>query len=108
MPRGVHLVVCGALLLVTGWVFQESLGHGFVPYDDDRYVTANRLLQQGGWAWMWRPYEHNWIPLTWLSLSLDHRLAGLDPFAYHLTNLVLHGAATLGFYGIFVAMMVMN
>jgi tetratricopeptide (TPR) repeat protein len=34
-------------------------------------------------------------PLSIFSLALDHRVHGLNPGGYHLTNCVLHGACTL-------------
>ncbi len=34
----------------------------------------------------------HWIPLTWVSFGLDYTLWGLDPFGYHLTNVILHAA----------------
>src|SRR6185369_5527675 len=30
------------------------------------------------------------MPLTWISLAIDYHFWGLDPFGYHLTNVVLH------------------
>ncbi len=35
-----------------------------------------------------------YMPLTWFSLALDYRLGGLNPWVYHLDNLVLHCANT--------------
>jgi len=32
----------------------------------------------------------HYVPLTLLSLAIDYRVWGLDPFGYHLTNVVLH------------------
>jgi len=40
-------------------------------------------------------YTGNWIPLNWLSLSLDYHLGGLNPLVYHLHNLLLHILNTL-------------
>lgn len=31
-------------------------------------------------------------PLSWLTLALDYLIWGMNPFGYHLTNLVLHAA----------------
>ena len=35
-------------------------------------------------------YFANYTPLSLLSLSVDNALWGLDPFGYHLTNILLH------------------
>ena len=40
----------------------------------------------------------HWIPVTWLTFSLDHALWGMDAFGYHLTNILLHAANAALFY----------
>jgi tetratricopeptide (TPR) repeat protein len=40
----------------------------------------------------------HWIPVTWLTFGLDHALWGMDPFGYHLTNVLLHAANAALFY----------
>jgi tetratricopeptide (TPR) repeat protein len=40
----------------------------------------------------------HWIPVTWLTFGLDYAVWGMDPFGYHLTNLVLHAANAVLFY----------
>jgi protein O-mannosyl-transferase len=75
------------------------LSNGFVNWDDNYAILQNSHL--GHWdadslRWMFTTYYMgNWIPLTWLSLSLDHHLGGLAPRVYHLHNLLLHLANTL-------------
>ena len=40
----------------------------------------------------------HWTPVTWLTLGLDYVLWGMNPFGYHLGNLLLHaGNAALFF-----------
>lgn len=40
----------------------------------------------------------HWIPVTWLTLGLDHVLWGMDPRGYHLTSLLFHTATAVTFY----------
>lgn len=86
-----------ALTLVT---FGRVCGHDFVDYDDEGYVTANAHVRSGlsaesvRWAFT-TTQECHWHPLTWLSLELDAQLYGVNPWGFHLTNLVLHLANTL-------------
>lgn len=40
----------------------------------------------------------HWIPVTWLTFSLDHALWGMNPFGYHLTNVLLHSVNAVLFY----------
>jgi tetratricopeptide (TPR) repeat protein len=93
-------LVRGMLALCVLAVYGQTLGFGFVGYDDPTYVTTNRWVQQGltweGLRWAFTTFHFaNWFPLTWLSLMLDVEIAGVDPRMFHLTNLVLHAANTL-------------
>jgi hypothetical protein len=42
----------------------------------------------------------HWIPVTWLTLGLDHALWGMDPRGYHLTSLLFHAASAIAFYAL--------
>lgn len=75
----------------SGAVFLGALGNGFVSWDDPGYVVENpfvRTLAPGP------AFTHvvlsNWHPLTMLSYAVDFGFWGLDPFGYHLTNIVIH------------------
>ncbi|MGH0030216.1 MAG: hypothetical protein ACQGVC_10525 [Myxococcota bacterium] len=91
-----------AVLLAAGVlaVFGPTTGHGFVGFDDERYVLNNRALHGGldgeAWRMAWTRAEFsNWHPLTWLSFALDVELHGLDPAGFHATNVALHLLNTL-------------
>jgi len=95
-----------AVLLAAGVlvVYGQVGGFGFIRYDDELYVTANRHVQKGlgieGIPWAFTSFEAgNWHPLTWLSLMLDHDLYGLNAGGYHWTNVILHLAAGLILFG---------
>ena len=86
-----------AVAFITFIVFLPSLNNGFVNWDDDVYVSSNntiRSLSPDSLKQMFRFYEVNWIPLTWLSYAIDYQLWGLTPAGYHLTNIVLHSINT--------------
>jgi tetratricopeptide (TPR) repeat protein len=95
--RRLWLAAAG-LFVLTLAVFAPAREYDFVDYDDGVYVTQNsRLIKHGlsreGLRWAFtESYETNWIPLTWVSLEIDHALFGLDPAGYHATNVVLHAA----------------
>jgi len=59
----------------------------------------NIHLHSLGWnslKWMFTTFFlGNWIPLNWLSLSIDYHLGGLNPMVYHLHNLLLHVLNTI-------------
>lgn len=86
-------------------VFFPSLQNGFVNWDDDRYLLENPDLSLPFFASLKAAFSSfylgNYHPLTMLSYSLEHHFFGMDPFVYHLTNLVLHacaGLAALAFF----------
>ena len=88
--------IVGLLALV---VFAPALGNGFVDWDDVANFVDNphyRGLGPAQLRWMaTATLTGHWIPVTWLTLGLDYVLWGMDPFGYHLTNVLLHalGAA---------------
>jgi len=88
------------LALAVLAVYGQTLGFGFISYDDPVYVVNNPWVQRGldweGVRWAFTSfYAANWFPLTWLSLMLDAEIAGVDPRMFHLTNLLLHTTSTL-------------
>jgi hypothetical protein len=65
----------------------------FVNYDDQVYVTENRVVQNGlTWAgikWAFTTgHASNWHPVTWLSHMLDCELFGLNAGAHHSVNVL--------------------
>jgi tetratricopeptide (TPR) repeat protein len=86
-----------ALALVA--VYAPVVGHDYLNYDDDLYVTANPVVRAGlSWAgarWAFTTFHSfNWHPLTWLSLMLDSSLLGLEPGPRHAMNALLHALNT--------------
>lgn len=81
--------------VVTFAVYFRTLHNGFISYDDPDYITNNALVRQGlswrGIAQAFKTFDQgNWFPLEWISLMSTSAVFGLNPAAYHLTNLVLH------------------
>jgi tetratricopeptide (TPR) repeat protein len=97
------LIACG-LLALTLAASAPALHNGFVNFDDDLYVTANRRVLAGpggeGLRWAWTTLHAGYYqPLTWTSLQLDAWLFGPAPWGFHLTNVVLHAANVLLVFG---------
>jgi protein O-mannosyl-transferase len=89
------LLGVAALVLVTAAVYGPVLRHGFVNFDDERYVTDNAhvLGGLGGKGLRWAAtatHASNWHPLTWVSHMLDVELFGVNPAGHHFTSLLLH------------------
>ena len=83
------------LAIATFVLYWPALGNGFVAYDDNDYVTANRHVQAGlSWsnvAWAFTTTDvSNWHPLTWLSYMADVTLFGFSATSFHFTNVLVH------------------
>jgi len=99
------------LLVVVGFgVYANSLSGGFI-WDDKELIVKNHYIKN--WDnlsvaltkdFFYRSQEEGKIgyyrPLITLSYMLDYRLWKLNPFGYHLTNLIFHSCNTVLVYGI--------
>ena len=89
---GLIAILVGATAVV---VFLPSLKCGFVNWDDNTNFLLNehyRGLGPRQLAWMWTtchngPYQ----PLSWMSLGFNYLVGGMNPWGYHLVNILLHG-----------------
>src|SRR6266487_3436664 len=93
--------IVSVFIAVIVWIaFGQALRHGFIDYDDHRYVDQNPIvtngLTLGGIQWAFtHVHATNWHPLTTISHMLDCQLYGLQPWGHHLTNILLHAAAAI-------------
>ena len=92
--------VCILLAAMVWVVFGQTLGFGFVNYDDNYYVYNNPIVEKGltlpGILWAFtHVWAANWHPLTWLSHMLDCQFYGLNAGGHHLTNVLLHTATVI-------------
>ncbi len=81
------LLLC--LALVTWWPVATC---GFI-WDDDDYVTQNRVLRTGMGLWrLWTEPTSlpQYYPLVHTTFWLEYRLWGLSPLGYHVVNVALH------------------
>jgi len=83
-------LLLGLILLVFA-IYFPATGAGFV-WDDDAYVTENRLLRDDGGLWrIWSSTETpQYYPLVFTTFWLEHQIWGLAPAGYHLVNILLH------------------
>ena len=98
--RWFSIAVSIFLPLAVWAIFGQTIGFGFVDYDDDQYVYDNPQIRQGLnvksilWA-LTHVHSHNWHPLTTLSHMFDCQVYGLYPWGHHLGNVLLHGIASI-------------
>lgn len=88
-------------------VYAPTLWSGFVRLDDYQYVVDNPLVRSPDGSGVRRFFaevrspstvDGYYQPLTMVSLMFDALLAGgdgLDPFCYHLSNILLHGGVAM-------------
>ncbi|HEY1785535.1 MAG TPA: tetratricopeptide repeat protein, partial [Pirellulales bacterium] len=95
--------VCLFLLVAIGLIYAQTLDHVLLSYDDSGFVFANPHVKAGltpagiAWAFTEGPYGE-WYPLAPLSHMLDCQLFGLHAWGHHLTNVLLHAAASIGLF----------
>jgi len=92
------------LLILTFIAFAPSLFNGFINWDDYLLLVNNPLIISS--------YGHHlsefftiavgktYIPLTMLSFFVEHHFFKMNPFVYHLDNLLLHFIVVLFVYKI--------
>lgn len=89
-----------ALVAVVFGVFFRTLESGFLRWDDDINVFENEKVQgltAANLRWMFTDFEQaiRYKPLSWLAWATVHEVFGLNPFGYHLANVLLHCANTV-------------
>ena len=72
-------------------IYGHSLTNGYI-WDDDQYLYDNGwVTHMDGLKDIWFSYKMpQYYPLVFTSFWLEHKLWGLNPFIYHLDNLILH------------------
>jgi len=99
--RSVLLVI---ILIITFIAFLPSLSNQFIKaWDDGAYVTDNSMITHLNWdsikGFFTTQKNGTYVPLPLLSWALEFKFFGLNPFPYHLNNLLLHLLCTsLVFY----------
>ena len=88
-------IALAVTLFITLATFLPVVFCKFVNFDDDGYVTANPIVQQGltwnGIIWAFTSTPLNlWHPLSFVSLMCDVEIFGLNPAGFHAVNLLIH------------------
>lgn len=100
LTRGWVAPALVALLTFVTFIF--NLENEFLNWDDEKVLVSNphyRGLTSDSFWWMFTSFHMgHFMPVTWLSFSLDFSLWGMNPAGYHLTNIFLHTANAVVFY----------
>jgi len=93
-----------ALVLAVAAAYVPALKAGFV-WNDDTYLTENRTLDGiEGLRLIWTEPKANeqYYPMVFTSFWVEKRLWSLQPFGYHLVNVLLHAGSALLLWALLV------
>jgi tetratricopeptide (TPR) repeat protein len=85
--------ITGLLLIAAVLLAYYPAWHAGFIWDDDQYVTTNRLLTARDGLWrIWFSFDSpsQYFPLVYTVFRLEHALWGLAPSGYHWVNILLH------------------
>jgi protein O-mannosyl-transferase len=86
------------IAVLTFVIYLKALKNDFVLWDDDLFVYENLNIRSFDYSFLkWAVTDVSlnfWQPFTWISIAFDHIFWGLNPFGYHLTNILFHAANT--------------
>ena len=87
------------VLVLTLLCLSPALQNKFVNLDDPQYLIDNPAVHTWNIVTLKQIFSEqfvgNYQPLTMLSYMVEYKLFGLNPFGYHLMNLLLHLLGTL-------------
>lgn len=90
------------IFCVTLAAFVPALRGQFLDWDDVVNFVENPYYRGLGPAqlrWMFTStLMGHYIPLTWMTFGLNYVLGGMNPWGYHLVNLLLHASNTILVY----------
>jgi predicted membrane protein len=95
--RLLHVATVAAVAAAVFGAYHGVLGLGMLGYDAYPMIATARIQGWSDFAGTFGeelmdgrfPGGHFYRPVTNLSFALDHALWGLDPFGYHLTDLLI-------------------
>jgi len=86
------VILASVLVFLTLAAYGTAMQGGFV-WDDDYYVSQNQTLRSSkGLAQIWLEPESTpqYYPVVFTSFWVEYHVWGLDPFGYHVVNVILH------------------
>jgi len=98
-----HWVSIAFILCANAGVFFSALTNGFV-YDDIDQIVDNPWIKDishipdilFSQAWSFEGRSSNYYrPLAFLAYNVDYHLFGLDPWGWHLTNILMHASVSI-------------
>jgi len=89
-PWQLNIAIVSLCILGTAVLYAGDLRLGFSRIDDPQYVVSNAWIQGVTWEHikqiLSKSYFLNYSPLHLFSYMLDHAIAGLNAYAFHLSS----------------------
>jgi tetratricopeptide (TPR) repeat protein len=96
-PRVRAALLAALLVAMVLAAYGPALRAGYI-WDDDDYVTENPLLHEPDGIeriWLSMDAPSQYFPLVYTAFRIEYGLWGLDPFGFHLINVLFHAANAL-------------
>jgi protein O-mannosyl-transferase len=101
-PARASSVLAAGVFVMALAPFLPGLDGQFLTWDDDLNFLTNPHFRGLGWSnlrWMLTTtLTGHWIPLSWLTLGVNYTLGGMNPWGYHLGNMLLHAGNAVLLY----------
>ncbi|MBU4376952.1 MAG: tetratricopeptide repeat protein [Candidatus Omnitrophica bacterium] len=91
------------IVLLSIAVYANSAFNGFV-WDDEFLITKNPSIMSWNYAWihfvldLYHSFSNYYRPVQMITYMVDFSFWRLDPFGYHLTNILLHAILSVLFF----------
>ena len=83
-----------SIIVFTALIYFRALFNDFANWDDDIYIIQNHLIKKFTFCNIadifTSFYMGNYHPLAMLTFLFEYTFFGLNPFSYHLLNVLLH------------------
>lgn len=89
--------VWALVLLIAGVAAYSNSFQGVFVQDDETAIVENPLIRTFPSMDIFRD---NRRPLLYLSLAMNYRAGGVDPWGYHLVNLLIHVMSALVLFAV--------
>lgn len=94
------------LFLAVIVTYLPVLQAGFI-WDDDDHVTANPcIIGPLGLKEIWTTSNARYYPLVLTTFWIEHALWGLQPFGYHLVNVLMHAVSAVLLWRVLLSLQV--
>jgi tetratricopeptide (TPR) repeat protein len=100
-----HIWILIGIVLFTILIYSNSIGNGFVDFDDTENVVDNVSIRELNLRnithYFTTPLQFMYTPLVYVSYAVDYQIGKSAPWIYHTTNLFLHICNILLLFWIF-------